>query len=269
MRPIRTFRRIAPWLALGCVVACAALYLLASWIPRQFDPPRLSQSDKEYWARVFVSDIMRFQNMGQQAKPYDWAMAEADLNNYLASMDQIVFDMRPSGKRGDVQKVLETAGVSAPMVRLYEDRMTVMLRSHEHGKVLSADIQIGVTPEGSIQGRLLGTRVGLLPVPDFAVEARLREFKDLLQERLDKIHVTKKTDELPKAAGPVFRVNFNIIEEILATMILAIDGQPMEARLRLPNDKRVRIADIQFRPGRLSFRVVPDAGPASDDSDDP
>lgn len=260
--PKRAFRllgKILSWTALVLVVLCAVFYVLASWTPTTYAPPTLSQDQKEDAARAFVYDLTQFQNEGQKGEPFDWVIKQDDMNRYLASMDEIVAS-QPSRKRGEVQKVLDTAGITPPMVHLGDGHMTVMLRSVEHGKVLSADITIGMTDEGLVLARLTDTRVGLLPVPRFTVRDRMEDFKAQLQQRLDRLRTTPKR---PK--GGLVLTSFGPIEELLSTLVLAIDEKPLPVQIRV-HKRRVQIEDFRIEEGKLVLRIIP--APKSETPDD-
>ena len=246
----RLIRKILSWTAFGLVVVCATLYVLASWTPTSFRPPMLSQQQKEEATRAFVRDMATFQNLGQKAEPYTWTIKQINLNSYLASMDEIVYS-QPGHGRGEVQKVLDTAGISPPMVHLGSGRMTIMLRSVEHGKVLSADLKVGMTDDGKVIAHLTGTRVGLLPVPKFAVLDRMAEFKATLQQRLERLRAA------PKKSSGLFVTNFGPIEEMLATLVLAIDQEPLPSRVRLSGNHHVQIQALRVEEGKLILRIIP------------
>jgi hypothetical protein len=258
-RTLRLLGKILSWSALVLVILCAAFYVLASWTPTAYLPPTLSQPQKEDAARAFVSDLARFQNNGQKGEPFDWIVKQDDMNRYLAAMDEIVAS-QPGRKRGEVQKVLDTAGITPPMVYLGDGHMTVMLRSVEHGKVLSADIAIGMTDDDKILAKLTDTRVGLLPVPRFTVRDRMAEFKATLQQRLDRLRSAPK-----QSSGGLVLASFGPIEELLSTLVLAIDEKPLPVQIRI-HKRRVRIKDFRVEEGRLVLRIVP--APKTDEPED-
>ncbi|MHC4562330.1 MAG: hypothetical protein ACYS8X_06095 [Planctomycetota bacterium] len=232
---------------------------LASWHPSAYRPPQLQQAEKEQWAKAFYGDLQAFNNAGQGTEPYDWVLREDDLNNYLASMDEIVA-VQPSRKRGEVQKVLDTAGLVEPVVRLDDGRLTIMLRSNERGMVASTDLRIGMTEDGQIRVQLDGVRVGVLPVPRFAIRSQLEDFKIQLQERLDRLQ------EMPEKTGRAMILpSFAPVDQLMATLVLAIDEKPLPSQIKVIR-KRVQIEQITIADGEMTMRIIPVA--QDNDNDD-
>jgi len=245
---------VARWTGLVLVVLCAAFYLLISWTPPSYRPPRLPQEQRYLLAKEFIGEMTAFSNAAQYNEPYEWPIQEDRLNYYLASLDDIV-SFRPGHKPGEVKKVLDTAGLSEPMITLSKGTMTIMLRSHAHGKVVSADISLDMTDDGDIQIRLEGSRVGVMPIPRMLNRPRLEEFKDELKERIQRI----AQDQAEGARGDkVIGIGLPSIEELLAYLIAAIDEEPLPVdRIEIGDDRYISVDDILIEPGRLLIRIVP------------
>ena len=244
------------WAAMMTALAAAALYLLASWQPASYHPPQLTQSQREGWAKHFVRASQEFSNAGQWTEPYTWILREEDLNYYLASIDEIVF-LQAGRKRGEVDKVLDTAGLTGPVINLWDNGLTVMLKSNEYGKVLSADLELRMIDDGHLRVLLTDTRIGLLPVPRFAVRSRLRQFKAALKERLDRLARAPKP-ELRGSRRGIAILKLIKVEELMASLILAIDEEPLPVHyIRIFGDRRVRLRDIIVEPDQLTLDLVP------------
>ena len=251
-RATRVTWTIARGLILLLVFGFVTLYLMASWQPGAYRPMELTQLEKEGYAKRFVSRVTEFTNVGQMGQPFTWTIREEDLNGYLVSIDQIVA-LQPGRRHGEFQKVLDTAGLTEPIVQLADGWMTVMLRSNEYGKVLSAGIRIQMTDDGRLRVTLEDSRVGLLPIPRFEVRRRLREFQGSLQERLARLQRAAESDEgmVSIAFG---RVDFLLVLESLA---LAVDDQPLPTRFEISGDHFVRIEDIVVTPDSVTLHLVP------------
>lgn len=241
------------WTAITLVLTFATLYMLASWQPGAYAPPQLTQEQKDDWAHDFVGNINDFNNkVGAEAEPFTWELSTEVMNYYLASMDQIVA-FYPGRQFGEVQAMLDTAGVEEPMVLLDKDRMTVMIRSNEYGMVGSADIRIRMMDDERIKVSLESARIGLLPVPRIEVQRRLRQFKAAFQDRLDRLH------QAPAGRGDGgISMPMLPFDRVLATLILAIDEKPLPTRFEISN-RWVRIEDISISDNQLTLTLVPEA----------
>ena len=249
-RFIRITWIIARGLILFLIFAFVAVYLMASWQPTTYRPMRLTQRVKERYAKTFVARATEIANVGQLAKPFTWTLSEDDLNGYLASVDQIVA-LQPGRRGGEVQKVLDAAGLTEPILLLDDGQMTVMLRSSEYGKVLSADIRIRMAEGGRVHLILDDCRIGLLPVPRFEVRRRLRQFKAVLRERLARLPKTTEDEDsmLAFALRPM--------DEVLTNLILAIDDKPLPTRFEVSHDHYVCIEDILVTGESLTLHFIP------------
>lgn len=258
----RRTSRAAAWVVAGLVATCAALYLLASWEPSGYTPPSLTQEEKVIEANRFLSSIMGFTNEAEKSEAFFWELSEVEVNRYLAAADEIAFCRlnRSDHKyqRGDVQRMMDAAGLAQPAVSFVgggeKDLLTMMVRTDEYGKVLSADLRLAFTDEGNLRVILASTRVGLLPVPRFAVRGRLERFKKILQERLGKLK------ELPEESrgGGVFLSGFTSADlaALFAEIIAAIDETPFTPKIRA-RKHYVRIRNITIDNGTMMLDIVP------------
>ena len=249
-RATRVMWIVARGLLLLGVFAFVTVYLMASWQPSAYRPLELTQREKEGYAKRFLSRVTEFTNVGQMGQPFTWTILQEDFNGYLISIDQIVA-LQPGRRNGEVQKVLDTAGLTEPMVRLADGWMTVMLRSNEYGKVLSADVRIQMTGDGRVRVTLEDSRVGLLPIPRFEVRRRLRQFQGALQERLARLQQAADSEE-----GMV-SIAFGRVDFLLGALILAIDDEPLPTRFEISGDHFVRIEDIVVTPDSVTLHIVP------------
>ena len=234
--------------------ATAALYLLASWNPPAYAPPQLDQAEKEWAAQRFVAHVASLSHFGEENEPHWWQLTEERANEYLAAMDEIAF-RQPDRKdnrrrRGDVQYMMDRAGLAEPVVRFKNGRTTVMVRSSEYGKVVSADLTFTFVEEGKVLVNLQGARVGLLPVPRLAIRHRLGRFKAQLERRLDRMQ--RQADEA--SDGGLAISGLVDLADIFATIIAAVDSDPLPAVIK---PMHVEIKEIVIENGILKLLVVP------------
>ena len=264
MSKLKLLLRLTAWAAIVMVVGVAVLYLLASWKPSHYRPAGQTQVQKERAAQTFIKVIGTLTT--NQGEPYDWTLPQDQVNSFLDAIDEIAF-MRPNSherdyRRGDVHHVMDQAGLAEPCVRFSDDCMTLMIRTNEYGKILSADIGFSFTDDGKVKVHLKATRVGLLPVPRFAVRRRLEQYKQTLEERLERIAAARA--ELDPEGAQYSIEGFSAIDmtELFATIISAIDEDPLPAKLKFIH---ARVKDIHISDGLMVLEIVPDE---YDDEDD-
>lgn len=238
---------IAP-LAVGIVV----FYLLASWRPTAYDPPELNQAQKVSAAKRFVAHIAQFSQFGETGEPYWWVLTEEHANEYLAAIDEIAFQ-QPNRKneprrRGDVHDMMVRAGLADPVMRFNDGRVTVMVRSDRFGKIVSADLSFTFVDDGKVLVNLESARIGVLPVPRFAVKDRLKQFRDELQDRADKLQTQ---EEQAGGRGIPGMVD---LAEIFATIMAAVDADPLPAQIKV---MRAEVKQIVVEDGVLKLLLSP------------
>ena len=259
-----TFLRIVAYTLLALAAGVAALYLLASWRPPAYSPPQLDQADKERVTKRFFAHVASLSHFGDSNEPHWWQLTEERANEYLASMDEIAFQQpNPRGKprhRGDVQGMMDRAGLAEPVVRFTSGRVTVMVRSSEYGKIVSADLSFTFVEEGKLLVNLEAARIGLLPVPRFAIRDRLGQFKDQLERRLGKLQ--QQADDA--RTGGLAMSGLVDLADIFATIIAAVDSDPLPAIIK---PMHVEIREIVIEDGILKLLVVPYYEQDDDDDD--
>jgi len=247
----KAVRRVLVAAAAAAVFVGAVLYVQASRIPAAYRPVQITAEQRRQAAQEFLNRkiLDEFGNEAQKNEPFVWAVSEEELNRYLAAMDEIAASA-PSVSPGAVYRAMQAAGVADPAVALREDVLTVMVRSIEYGKIVSADVAFSFTPEGKLRVRLLGARAGRLALPQAWVETWL--------ERLKQILPTAKADRLSPARSDLSGFFSEDLGSVLSAVLAAIDDEPISTELiwRL-NKKRVRIADIEIAGGVLRLHVVP------------
>jgi hypothetical protein len=251
--------RWASWAGIMAVLAIVVLYLLASWKPSHYLPARQTQEEKEIATQVFYQEVLMFTNEGHRGEPYEWPLNQSRVNCFLDAIDEIAF-MRPNSRdkihsRGDVHRAMDQAGLAEPCVRFSDDCMTLMIRTNEYGKILSADIGFSFTGDGDLKIHLKATRVGLLPVPRFAVRHRLNLFKQTLEERLVAMEEARRRAGVEDSYTTFKGLSSIDIEELFATIVSAIDEEPLPARIKFID---ARVENIEISDGMLKLYIVPD-----------
>jgi len=113
----------------GVLLAIAAvLYWQASRIPDAYHPAELTREQRVQVAKNFSQHVLLdFSNIAQNTVPGEWQITQKQLNQYLASMDEIAAS-RPGARAGTVHKQMDEAGISAPAAALGDGVLTLMLR---------------------------------------------------------------------------------------------------------------------------------------------
>jgi len=247
MRIARAIRNVAIVLVAVTLAAALVLYVQAARVPAYYRPAQLSAEQKNSAVKEFWSKVQDFGNDAQNAEPYEWSVSGEQLNRYLASADEIA-SSTPVGEPGQVYRQLHAAGLAEPAVHLGEGTVTLMVRSREHQKILSAELALDMTDAGRLRVRLVAARIGCLALPSSWVDHRLDEVKRLLP--------AGPRPDLRQAG--ISGLSAQDVAAVLGRVLAAVGEEPIPPELTWPiNRKRVRIADVRIRDGRLTLRVVP------------
>jgi hypothetical protein len=234
---------------LTVLVMAGAFWLLINRPPSDYRPVRLAREDKGVAMREFRSRLMDFSNEGQKNEPFTWSLAEESINCYLDSMDEIAAE--GGAANGAVRRVMEKIGLSDPAVALDGGAVTLMARSTKYDKVISARLGLEMTAAGKLRVRLVGVKVGSIPVPDSMVRKRVEKLKASLSGSLK----PPSGGEGPAGIG----ISSESVGAAIGKVIAAIDGEPIDTELswRVTTRKRVRIDRIDITGGNISLHVVP------------
>jgi len=247
----KTLIRALVVIAAVVVVAMVVLYYRASRMPDNYRPLRLAAGEKEQASKTFVQDVVvDFRNKTQQIAPFTWSISQGDINRYLASIDEIV-SVLTARERGQVDAAMRRMGLADPVAVLEEGTFTLMIRSRRFGNVLSAKLAADLTDGKRLRIRLVGTRVGKLPVPKGLV---LRMLRRLFQE----------LGVCLRARGGSNGVLQEDVGGVLAALVGAIDDEPInpEEIWRIKGIG-IRIEELAIAQGRLDLKIRP-VGPARD-----
>ncbi len=250
-------------LLIFAVLGASVMYLLASIRPSNYHPARhLSESEKQAVANAFVQEAyVKFQNRAGQNKPFTWTFTQHRLNEYLASMDEIVANA-PGHRPGEVNAVMDKYALAAPAVALDDGEITLMVRSRRYDKIISGEFSFSLWSHQQGGKKVLtvafdGMRVGSLPVPKAFVEDYLTKAQRSLAKRY---LLESKKDVVADKSAPISSA-MNKLIEFVSSVILVVDGGAVEPVFSFPDahgrKKMVRIDKIDIDDGELTLHVVP------------
>jgi hypothetical protein len=262
MRVGKTVLRVGLVVVLVGLAVAGVLYWQASRVPDAYQPAELTQAERLQAAKNFGQHLSDFNSIAQNTVAGEWQITQTQLNQYLASMDEIAW-YSGSSKRGDVHRQMDQAGISAPAAALSDGVLTLMLRARDYNKIVSADITFTYTGDRKLKVRLAQARVGKLAIPARLVRDRL----DVLKKALSRQEAKNRRSTAAAGAdggkgGKGSDVAAEDIGRLLGGLIGAIDEDPIKPEfvMRLGR-KRVRIDAIRIEPGLATLEITP-LGPA-------
>ena len=229
------FRNLV-WILIGLMVLAGVLYIQASRKPHNYDPVRkLTLREADQAAHQFVKDIGEdFANNVKMVEPFEWSITRKKANTYLAAMDEIAFNLT-NNKRGKLNEEMARMGLADPAVAFSDGKVTLMIRTIEYNKILSAEISVKLLDNNELQLSLSATRIGRLPVP-----------RSIL------------TDKIRELAGTLGGPSPDAISDTLARLLSAIDGEPINPPdLWRIGRVKVGIEAITIADGVLKLKVRP------------
>ncbi len=245
---MRIGRGLRRGLLVAAAVAAAAavvLYVLACRVPGDYRPARLGPAARDAAMREFRRRLMDFQNAGQTNRPFDWELAERDVNRYLAAMDEIA--MQGGAEPGSVRRALERIGLAEPAVAFTEDGAKLMVRLTRRNKIATVLLGFEFTEDERLRIRIDGVRIGQLPLPASVVREKVGAFRRAVVARLERENGDAESPASPDTSKALRRI------------VAAIDGEPIDTTLtwRLTSRKRVRIDAVRTDAGGLALHVRP------------
>ncbi|MBT3199631.1 MAG: hypothetical protein HN350_06915 [Phycisphaerales bacterium] len=228
------------WTLVVLMVAGGVMYIQASRVPDNYKPVRLSLEDTKQATHAFVQNFAQeFGNQVKQIEPFEWSLTQKAANIYLASIDEIAFSLPSGVKRGYVNEQMAEMGLADPAIAFDDGKVTLMVRSTDYNKVISAEVEVKLTGDDKLQFTVSATRVGRLPVPSSILTDRLETLATKLSG--------KQSDDISKT---------------LAELLAAINGEPISP----PDTWRIQgikvdIEAITIADGKLTLKVRPIAPP--------
>ncbi len=232
-------------LFIGVLCAAGILYLLASRVPAEYEPARLTNEQTRQYAKELVNYYLNeFTDQAGQIKPFVWIVTQEQMNKYLASMDEIAFLTSKSGQdRGELYKKMDRAGFAEPAAAMDNGVLTLMVRTRDYGKVLSVGLKLTIGDDRKLKVEIVHAKIGIVPLPVALVKPWIRDRKD------DLFGGGKEDSDGNSAEN---------ITKGLAAVIAAIDEKPIPVVFQArPSVQWVRVADIRIDDGILELYFVP------------
>jgi len=247
---MRRARLAAAWVLAIVLVAGVLILVEAFRSPPGYSPAQLTSERRAQVAQELVNgQLAPLYNEVQKRQPFSWTVAQEQVNEYLAAMEEIEVNM--PGKGGKVRRFMDAAGLESPAVALDEGAATFMVRLRDYGIVLSARLAFDMTPERDLRVRLLEARTGRLTVPTALVSGWLGKLRGAVGSPAPETALA--------AAGPVIgRLSPADLGRTLASVVRAIDGTPVPTEIR---KYRMRLAGLEIRDGQLTLRFEPTGAP--------
>jgi len=198
----KTIVRVLVWTLVSLIILAGLLYIQASRIPDNYHPAKLTQEEARKEVGNFARDIAEgFGNKVKMVKPFKWSITQSTVNRYLASIDEIAFNLPNGVRRGQIDEEMAKLGLADPAVALEDGKVTLMVRSTAYRKILSAEISVELV-DNKLRFTLNATRIGKLPVPSGFLTDKIETLsRKLTGERADDIAETLAG--LLSAKGPM------------------------------------------------------------------
>ena len=253
MQAGRAIRRALGILLLVVGLAAVLAYGLASRIPSDYRPARLTADQQQEQVNTFLALLGRFSEHGGAGRPFTWSVTEEDANLCLGSIDAIA-SFRP-GEPVHPMAELEREGFADPAVAMHEGVLRLMIRSTGSKKILGIDLGFVFDDRGGVQAKILGMRVGAMPVPKILLRRKLRELRGDLQELLAEAEAGQ--------SGSFGSIRTGDVARFLKAVVGMLDGEPASPEL-VWDDRAaahpLRITKVELTEGKLTLHISPASG---------
>jgi len=247
-RAVRIPLAVLAGLLLVVFVSAGVLYLMASIVPAEYDPLHLSYERRRQAADRFYKVVQDFINSAEDIKPFEISLTQDELNEYLASVDQIIQKL-PGPDDANAQKALEQQRISGPMVVLRPGRLTYMARTLEHDKIISFNVAFDLTADGRLGVQVSDARVGLLRAPRSFLQRGL----DAVKRRSPRPRGESTPAEQARGLAP----SASDVGELLRGLAAAADGEPVLPVFGHRKNKLVRLVRIEVTQGNMLLGFEP------------
>lgn len=234
-------------------LAAVLMYGLASRIPSDYRPARLTTDEQEAQVNTFLALLGRFSEVGGAGKPFTWSITQKEINRCLGSIDAIA-SFAP-GKSVHPMAELERDGFADPAVAMHEGVLRLMIRSMRSKKILGVDLGFVFNAQGDVQAKILGMRVGVLPVSEILLRRKLRELREDLQELL----AAAEEGE----SGHFGAVRAGDVAKFLKAVVGMLDGKPARPEMvwdDMAAKHPLRIKKVELTEGKLTLHIEPISG---------
>lgn len=233
----------------GLALAGAAMLMQAVRTPPAYQPVQLEPPQRQDVAERFYNHLADVHNKATGIEPFEVAVSAAEINAYLASMDEIGA-MLPGKQAGQVGRAMQRAGLESPAVVLHDGAATLMVHSSQYDKVLSAKLAVAALEDGRLSVQLRQVRVGRLPVPRTMI-------RGLLAKAARRIAPMAKA---PDGEGPDVARMAQRTGAVLAGLVTAaLRDEPMDGRFKA-DGRSWQVSDVRIGTSGLVVRFVPATG---------
>lgn len=243
-------KKLFGWIGLVVLFAVMLLaaigLLLASSPPAAYQPFQLTQQAQSQTADAFMERCIAFADgIRQPNKPYSFTIEEDEMNQYLASLDQIAFltyssedvSRRPS----ELVEAMDRVGIVDPVVDMQDGLLSILVRTKNGNKIVSIDVSFEFADDEQMFIRLDGVRIGKLPISRTFVEGSLER----LQESVGHVE------------GQMEASSIQNMDMVLGEVIRSIGGGAVSTRLPFSESRPKRIRDIEITDRALTIHFVP------------
>ncbi len=225
----------------------AVAFLLASMRPAEYSPYQLEQADQARVAQIFGNNAVALLSEFEKIEAISHSITEDQLNQYLASLDEIAFlrlgSRTVAQKSSQVVQAMEKAGIRGPMVKFRDGgTITIMVQSDDTRKIISIDLALTVNDERQLLVKLTGARIGRLPIPVSVLGGTIKALKSALGK--PKTSTTRKR----------FRIDAS---EVMAMLIRAIDAEPVDTVVKINRKHPKALGRLEIRDSTLNLHFVP------------
>jgi len=238
------------------MLVLAIIFLLASTVPPGYRRLSMTKVAREKAADRLVKRLFDIYNNYQVAGPFDHKINERELNEYLASLEEIAYNRlprkgEPAKKTGGVHEAMDKAGIGNPVVRLSDRNggtMTVMVKSDKLRKIVCLDLSFTIPDDSPnhVKVNLDAVRIGRMPVPYFIVEKGLEALRGNLPDVAREEH---------SDSSGVFNLSGDF-ESLLVNVIKGIDSRPLPTRQTI-GDHSKRIHRIKITENEMIIQFAP------------
>ena len=240
-------------LLVALVLAAVIAYGLASRIPADYRPARLTADQQQKQVNRFFALLGRFSEHGGAGRPFTWSVTDKEANLCLGSIDAIA-SLRP-GESVHPMAELEREGFSDPAVAMHEGVLRLMIRSTGSKKILGVDLSFVFDDRGDVQAKIAGMRVGEMPVPKILFRRKLRELREDLQKLL--------AGAEEGASAPFGSIRTGDVARFLEAVVGMLDGAPAKPEIVWDDGAAahpLRITGVEITEGKLTLHVDPVIG---------
>jgi hypothetical protein len=253
----KNLRKTLGWVELIALFAVmfltAVAFLLASSRPDEWQPYQLRNADQRLVANRFATrTINELVNGLRDVRPFAFTIHEEEMNEYLASLDEIAFlaysREEVGRKSSELVAAMDKIGIADPVVDMRPGALSILVRTKNGNKIISMDLRFSFADGERMFVTLEGVRLGRLPVPRMLVSGSLEQLRNVMG----------------RGKGSVDESSVQDLDLIIGSLIRGIGGEPLPTRLPVVKSRPKRIRDIEIADGKLTIHFVP-AGPEEEE----